>query len=64
MLKITAQLAAAMEQRGAGQFIVKGRFIYFTGDCGRSAIWEASSKAGAEMQLASWRRVFTQEAAA
>lgn len=61
MLKITAQRAAAMEVHGGGKFEIKGRFIYFTSNDGRRAIWEASTKASAEMQLASWRRVFTRE---
>ena len=64
MLKITAQRAAAMEMYGEGKFIIEGRFIRFIGNDGRSAIWEASSKASAETQLGSWRRVFTQGDAA
>jgi len=58
MLKITAQRAAAMEMYGEGSFKVSGRCVIFTGKDGKTAIWGCGSKADAERQLASWRRVF------
>jgi hypothetical protein len=64
MMTITAQKAAAMEMLGHGTFQVHGRTIVFTGNDGRKAIWQASSQSMAEVQLRSWRRVFSQEVGA
>jgi hypothetical protein len=61
---ITAQQAAAMEMYGRGSFEVRNRSIVFTGTDGKSAVWGPfQSKHMADVQVRSWRRVFTQEAA-
>ena len=61
MLKITAQKAAALEAYGEGRFSVNGRIITFTGNNGKSALWQAPSKSQAEAWVSSWRRVFTRD---
>lgn len=58
-IKITAQRAAAMEMNGRGKFEIRGRSILFTSNDGRTALWGCSSVQMAEVQLRSWRRVFT-----